>query len=85
MSPRSFKPDSASLISLGRAVKALRAEAGLNQVQLAERAGTHSSYISHIERGVTNLTWSGLGRICRGLGVPRSALVSRVEDLERRR
>lgn len=85
MSPRSFKPDSSSLVSLGRAVKALRAEAGLTQMQLAERAGTHSSYISHIERGVTNLTWTGLGRLSQGLEVPRSVLVNRVEDLEGRR
>jgi transcriptional regulator with XRE-family HTH domain len=84
MSPRSFKPDSSSLVSLGRAVKALRAEAGLTQIQLAEQAGTHASYVSHIERGVTNLTWTGLGRLAQGLGVARSALVNRVEDLERR-
>lgn len=84
MSPRSFKAAS-SLILLGRVIKALRAEAGLTQEELATRAGTDGSYISRIEGGGANLTWTALGMICQGLGVPRSVLVNRVEDVERRR
>lgn len=84
MSPRSFKPDS-SLPLLGKTVKARRAEAGLTQKQLAARSDIDVSYISHIERGVANLTWVALGRLSRGLGMPRSALVRRVEDVERGR
>lgn len=49
MSSRSFKPDSL-LASLGRVVKALRAEAGLTQEGLAARADITTSYISRIER-----------------------------------
>lgn len=84
MSPRSFGPDS-SLVSLGEVVKALRAEAGLTQDALAVRADITGTYISHIERGHRNLTWTALGRISQGLGVSRSVLVNRVEDLERGR
>jgi transcriptional regulator with XRE-family HTH domain len=84
MRSRSFEPDS-SLTSLGKVVKALRAEAGLTQEGLAARAGTDGSYISRIEGGGANLTWTALGMICQGLGVPRSVLVNRVEDLEGRR
>ena len=84
MSPRSFKPDR-SLASLGEAVKALRREKDLTQEGLAERAGTHVTYIGRIERGERNLTWTALSRVCEGLGVRRSVLVRRVEELERRR
>ena len=82
MSPRSFKPDS-SLPLLGQTVKALRAEADITQRELAVRSRIDASYISHIERGERNLTWSALGRLSAGLGMPRSALVRRVEDAER--
>jgi transcriptional regulator with XRE-family HTH domain len=84
LSPRSFKPDP-SLPLLGKTVKALRAEAGITQKELAARSGIDASYISHIERGVANLTWVALGRLSGALGMPRSALVRRVEDAERRR
>lgn len=82
MSPRSFKPDP-SLPLLGKSVKELRAEAGMTQKQLAARSGVDTTYISHIECGVANLTWVALGRVSRGLGIPRSALARRVEETER--
>ena len=81
MSPRSFKPDP-SLAVFGAAVKALRRERDLTQEELAERAGTHVTYVGRIERGERNLTWTALSRICEGLGVKRSVLVRRVEELE---
>lgn len=82
MSPRSFKPDS-SLASLGEVVKALRAEAGLTQEGLAARADITTGYIGHIERGERNPTWAALGRLSRGLGVPRWVLVKRADELGR--
>jgi transcriptional regulator with XRE-family HTH domain len=84
MSPRSFKPDP-SLAPLGTVVKTLRREQGLTQKRLAEQAGTHHTYISHIERGAANLSWTALCKLARGLGVRRSVLVRRVERLERQR
>jgi transcriptional regulator with XRE-family HTH domain len=84
MSPRSFKPDP-SLPMLGKAVKALRTEAGMTQKELAARSGIDTSYISHIECGVANPTWVALGRVSRGLGIPRSALARRVEETGRER
>jgi transcriptional regulator with XRE-family HTH domain len=83
LSPRSFRPDS-SLASLGEVVKALRAEAGLTQEGLAARAGIDPTYISRIERGERNLTWTALARISDGLEVPRWVLVKRVGELGRR-
>jgi transcriptional regulator with XRE-family HTH domain len=81
VSPRSFKPDP-SLPLLGKTVKALRTEAGMTQKELAARSDIDASYISHIERGVANLTWAALGRLSAGFGMPRSALVRRVEEAE---
>lgn len=66
-------------------MKVLRKEQGLTQEELAERAGTHVTYIGRIERGERNLTWTALSKICVGLGMRRSVLVRRVEELEPRR
>jgi transcriptional regulator with XRE-family HTH domain len=80
---RSPKPSDSSplLVDLGTAVKALRREADLTQVQLAERTGLHSTYISQIECGAGNPAWTTLSRLCGGLGVPRWVTVKRVDEL----
>ncbi len=81
MSPRSFKPD-ASLAALGEVVKTLRQEKGLTQERLAKQAEITVTYVSRIENGQRNLTWSTLTRLCHGLGMQRSALLARVEEAE---
>ena len=85
MSGRSSKaPHPASLLApLGTVVQALRREADLTQVQLAERTGLHPTYISHIERGASNPSWAALSRLSKGLEVPRWVLVKRVDELGR--
>jgi transcriptional regulator with XRE-family HTH domain len=85
MTRRSVKPPGSSplLVDLGVAVKALRREADLTQKQVAERAGLHDTYISHIERGACNPSWAALSRLSMGLGVPRWVLVKRVDELGR--
>lgn len=83
---RGQSPQAASsspLVDLGVTVKALRGEADLTQKQLAERAGLHETYISHIERGAGNPSWRVFSRLCQGLGVSRWVLVKRVDELER--
>lgn len=72
-----------SLVSLGEVVKGMRAEAGLTQEGLAAQAEIDASYVSHIERGDRNPTWAALGRLSKGLGVPRWVLVKRVDELGR--
>jgi transcriptional regulator with XRE-family HTH domain len=64
-------------------MKALRREADLTQKQLGERTGLHETYISQIENGAGNPTWTTLSRLCNGLGVPRWVLVKRVDELGR--
>jgi transcriptional regulator with XRE-family HTH domain len=70
-------------VYLGRVVKALRAEAGLSQDGLSARAGIDSTYISRLERGHRNPTWTTLGRLSRGLRVTRWELVKRADELGR--
>jgi transcriptional regulator with XRE-family HTH domain len=69
-------PDAAAL---GRAVQAIRAEAGVSQVQLAEKTGLVQSWISHIEHGRRNPTWSNIVRLAEGLGVGVAELAARAE------
>jgi|ERR1019366_683421 DNA-binding XRE family transcriptional regulator len=47
----------------------LRLSAGLSQVQLASRAGTHQPYIARIERGQTDPSTDMIARIAEALGV----------------
>lgn len=81
MSPRSFQRDD-SLIPLGRAVRAIRTEREMSQVELALKAEAHVTYVSRIEHGGVNLTWVGLRRISQALGMKMSELVRRAEEIE---
>lgn len=69
-------PDAAAL---GRAVQAIRAETGISQVQLSEKTGLMQSWISHIEHGRRNPTWSNIVRLADGLGVSVAELAARAE------
>ncbi|MCI1710841.1 MAG: helix-turn-helix transcriptional regulator [Chiayiivirga sp.] len=50
-------------------VKRLRSERGLSQEGLAEQAEFHRTYISQLERCVTNISIDGLERLARALSV----------------
>lgn len=56
-------------------VKACRLKAGLNQKQLAERAGISKSLLSQVESGTTNPTINTIWKICSGLNVPYTLLL----------
>jgi transcriptional regulator with XRE-family HTH domain len=71
-------PDAAAL---GRAVQAVRAERGISQMQLAEVTGFMQSWISNVEHGRRNVSWSNVGRLAEGLGVSISELAARAELL----
>lgn len=68
-------------VALGRAVQAIRADKGISQVQLAEASGFRQSWISNVEHGRRNPSWSNVVRLAAGLGVPTSMLVKRAETL----
>jgi transcriptional regulator with XRE-family HTH domain len=71
-------PDKAAL---GRAVLAIRTERRMSQVQLAEATGFRQSWVSSVEHGQRNPSWSNLVRLAGGLGVRTSTLVGRAEKL----
>jgi transcriptional regulator with XRE-family HTH domain len=69
------------LVALGRAVRAIREQRGISQVELAEASGFRQSWISSVEHGRRNPSWNNVVRLAAGLGVRPSALVKRAEGL----
>jgi XRE family transcriptional regulator, regulator of sulfur utilization len=67
--------------ALGAAMKAIREDKGISQVQLAADTGFMQSWISETERGRRNPSWSNVVRLARGLGVSVGELVARAEAL----
>ncbi|MHB8243121.1 MAG: helix-turn-helix domain-containing protein [Solirubrobacteraceae bacterium] len=68
-------------VALGRAVRAVRDERGISQVQLAADTGFMQSWISQIEHGRRNPSWSNVVRLSQGLGVSLSELTARAEAI----
>jgi len=50
-------------------IRKLRSERGLSQEGLAELADFHRTYVSQLERCVTNVSIDGLERLAMALGV----------------
>ena len=65
-----------SLKRLGARIHDLRAQRGLSQESLADRAGIARSYMSGIERGVRNCSTLHLLRLARALRVTVGDLFS---------
>lgn len=63
------------LIKVGKNIRALRKEKGLNQAELAEQAGLNEKHMSDIELGKTNITLSNLIALSTSLGIPPGALI----------
>lgn len=71
-------PDAAAL---GRAVRSIREERGMSQMQLAADAGFMQSWISQVERGRRNPSWNNVARLAEGLDVSVSELANRAETV----
>lgn len=56
-------------------IRRLRKMQGLSQEQLAEAAELHRTYVSQLERGITNISIGGLERLAQTLGVDISELL----------
>jgi transcriptional regulator with XRE-family HTH domain len=72
----------ASLVALGRAIRALRAESKMTQEQLAVKVGIHATYITRIEAGHRNISWRTMKQLSLGLGVSVSRLAQAIEQME---
>ncbi|HLV60456.1 MAG TPA: helix-turn-helix transcriptional regulator [Fredinandcohnia sp.] len=79
--------------ALARRIRSLRQEAGLTQVELAERAGISNEFLSRIEHASGTPSLDTLARLARGLGIGLCELfqesepsdaVQRIEPLLRR-
>jgi transcriptional regulator with XRE-family HTH domain len=80
--PHNIAPSNAVVptnAELGRAIRRLRRARGMTIEGLAHAADMHPTYLSGIERGVRNPTWSKLTDLARGLEV---ALAEIVHDAE---
>jgi DNA-binding XRE family transcriptional regulator len=65
--------------ALGCAIRRLRKKSRLSIETLALGADMHPTYLSGIERGVRNPTWSKLCGLADTLGIPVSALAGEAE------
>lgn len=63
---------------LGLNMRALRAERGLSQEELAFECRLHRTYASGVERGIRNPTVTVVEKIARALKVPASKLLEEV-------
>jgi transcriptional regulator with XRE-family HTH domain len=72
-------------LRLGRSIRAIRVRHGWRQLDLAERAGCSSSYVSKVERGdVGHADVDGIERVCAALGADLDIRVRwRGEGLDR--
>ena len=68
-------PNSPSLAALGNSVRAARTEKELTQEQLAALCGFDRTYISLVERGKRNISFTNLITLAKGLEVSVSKLV----------
>lgn len=59
---------------LGLALKELRTSQKLTQEELSARTGVHPTYISDIERGARNPSWSKLVELVIGMGLTMADL-----------
>ncbi len=69
-------PEHQRLVAL---LRQLREEAGLRQVEVAERLGRPQSFVSKYETGERRLDLVELGYVCRALGTTLGELVRRFE------
>jgi len=64
---------------LGRAIRRLRREQRLTIDDLAHRADVHPTYLSGIERGLRNPTWSKLIAVAEALESSMATIVREAE------
>ncbi len=69
------KPGSDARERIARKLRLLRTERKLSQEKMAELANFHRTYVSQLERCVTNISIDGLERLAMALGVDISVLL----------
>jgi transcriptional regulator with XRE-family HTH domain len=67
--------------ALGGGVRELRLRRRMTQADLATVSKLQSTYISDVERGVRNPSWSVIVALCQALDIPPSKLLAVAERL----
>ena len=67
-------------LSLGRAIRAARADLGHSQESFAFAVGIHRTYMGAVERGERNVSLRNLVRIANALKMPLSRLIAEAEE-----
>lgn len=78
--PSSSSPPNAARQRISTNLKRLRTERGLSQERMAELADFHRTYVSQLERCVTNVSIDGLERIAKALDVDIRELLRPVRN-----
>ena len=63
----------------GRVIRARREEMGVSQEELAHRASVHRTYVSMLERGISNPTLSVISDLADALETTISSLAVELE------
>jgi transcriptional regulator with XRE-family HTH domain len=82
--PRRTTPPPDSLVYLGRALRALREDRGLKQIEVAIRADAAESQVSDIERARSNPGWIVVARLLDAMGVTVAEFAEAYAAAERR-
>jgi transcriptional regulator with XRE-family HTH domain len=72
-------PRSKAHIAFGEAVRGLRREKDLTQQEVSERMGVPATYLSDIERGIRNPSWSTILALAEAMRVKPSEIAARAE------
>ena len=76
-----LKPGQAALRSrLSRNLKRIRATQNISQEKLGDLAGLHRTYISQVERTVTNVSLDNIYLLAEALGVDPAELLAIVRE-----
>ncbi len=67
-------------LSLGRVIRAARADLGYSQESFAFAVGIHRTYMGAVERGERNISLRNLVRIANALKMPLSRLIAEAEE-----
>lgn len=61
-------------------VKEVRKEKNISQEKLALKSGVDRTFMSRIERGLSQPTLKTILKLCRGLGISSSELMEKIES-----
>ena len=82
MNPSHAQPDDDAYLILGRALRELRAQAGLTQEALASRVDVGATYVSQVENGHRGVRWHTLLRFLRALDADLRQLADAIDHAE---